>query len=228
MKVIQHTEFNLGNRELTCDEGQSGTSKATVDAGAPVLREILRVVKKSDFKRWPLADEKTQDDIEKILRAAEAPAVINFRKEAAQAEAQRAVRGIVGRLLTCVQRMPLPPVGKEITLDYNDLIHKTAELEAVLAPTLRHNDDLEKELELQTALLAKEDKELSLLQKNARDNERVRAEQLRVVCLVSGFALRLDEPDRSDMTHIAPPGSSRRARGTHIRRTRSHWLAYSC
>jgi hypothetical protein len=91
--------------------------------------------------------------------------------------------------------MPLPPVGKEITLDYNDLIHKTVELEAVLTPTLRHNDELEKELELQTALLAKEDKELSLLQKNARDNERVRAEQLRVVRLVSGFALRLDKPD---------------------------------
>ncbi|KAI5855857.1 CENP-Q, a CENPA-CAD centromere complex subunit-domain-containing protein [Tricharina praecox] len=163
------------------DEGQSGGDKVAIDAGAPVLREILRVVKKSDFKRWPLANEKTQEDVKKILRAAEAPAVMSFRKEAAQAEAQHAVRAVVARLLVCVQRMPLPHVGKEVTLDYNDLVHRTTELEAVLAPTLRHNDDLEKELKLQTALLAKDEKELSLLQKNARDNERVRAEQLRVL-----------------------------------------------
>lgn len=124
--------------------------------------------------------------------------------------------------------MPLPHVGKEVTLDYNDLVHRTTELEAVLAPTLRHNDDLEKELKLQTALLAKDEKELSLLQKNARDNERVRAEQLRVVCWVGGFfasefALRLTSSiDLTWPTYAAAPGHSRRATDTHIRRARSH------
>lgn len=75
----------------------------------------------------------------------------------------------------------MPNVGKDIPLSYEGLIHKTAELEAVLEPTINYNADLELELEREKARLATDEARLAQLQTNAKSQERARAEQLRMV-----------------------------------------------
>jgi uncharacterized membrane-anchored protein YhcB (DUF1043 family) len=72
-------------------------------------------------------------------------------------------------------------MGKDFTLNFNDLVHKTGELEAVLEPTLRYNAELEKELEREKAKLEQDQKDLAVLQKNAKSQAGLRAETLRTV-----------------------------------------------
>jgi hypothetical protein len=91
------------------------------------------------------------------------------------------------RLLGTLPKAHLPPMGKDFTLNFNDLVHKTGELEAVLEPTLRYNAELEEELEREKAKLARDEKELAVLQKNAKSQDRVRAEQSRTVCIFGFF-----------------------------------------
>jgi hypothetical protein len=87
-----------------------------------------------------------------------------------------------GRLLGSLHKTHLPPMGKDFTLNFNDLVHKTGELEAVLEPTLRYNAELEKELEREKANLEQDQKELAVLQKNAKSQAVLRAETSRTVC----------------------------------------------
>jgi hypothetical protein len=60
----------------------------------PILRECEWHIPKSDYRKWPAATEKIQEDIRGILKAAEAPVLMTFRKESARKDAQRAILGI--------------------------------------------------------------------------------------------------------------------------------------
>jgi hypothetical protein len=75
---------------------ESGESDGSVEvAKAPVLRETFRNISRSDFKKWSHPSERVQEDIQGILKAAERPVLMTFRKEGARTEAQRAVQKLI-------------------------------------------------------------------------------------------------------------------------------------
>ncbi|KAF8533588.1 CENP-Q, a CENPA-CAD centromere complex subunit-domain-containing protein [Trichophaea hybrida] len=168
--------------ESDAESDESGESDdSEVIAKAPVLREILRDIPRSDFKKWSPPSEKMQEDIQEILRAAERPAIMTFRKERARTEAQRAIQELVVKLQNSFKKTPIPGMGKDVPLSYEKLVHKITEWEAILEPTLRHNADLERNLAQQKARLAKDEKDLKILQANAKGQERIRAGQNRML-----------------------------------------------
>lgn len=89
------------------------------------------------------------------------------------------------RLQSSFKKTPVPIVCKDVPLSYEKLVHKTTEWEAILEPTLRHNAELERELARQKARLAKDERDLKVLQANAKGQERVRADQNRTVDLLN-------------------------------------------
>lgn len=183
-KVAAGSSKDSRKRKATESDSESGSEAEEAEpeystAKIPILREIERYIPKSDFKKWPHPTEKQQEDLRGILKAAEAPALMTFRREGARKEAHRAITAVSNKLLGSLHKTHLPPMGKDFTLNCNDLIHKTGELEAILEPTLRYNAELEKELEREKARLTQDEKDLAVLQNNAKAQHSIRVEKSR-------------------------------------------------
>ncbi|KAI5786763.1 CENP-Q, a CENPA-CAD centromere complex subunit-domain-containing protein [Pyronema domesticum] len=162
----------------TSPASDSASAATPVDA-PPILQETTCLISWRAYKTWSPPTPSVLSDITTLLSTSRAPILSKFRKESARAEAHAALSRISGRLETQFNKARIPLQGKDTPLSYDTLVHKTAEYEAVLEPTLRHVGELERELERLKEKLKEDEQALAVLQKNAKGHEAVRREQER-------------------------------------------------
>ncbi|KAI5818164.1 CENP-Q, a CENPA-CAD centromere complex subunit-domain-containing protein [Pyronema omphalodes] len=156
----------------------SAPTATPVDA-PPILEETTCPISWRAYKTWSPPTPSVLSDISTLLSTSRAPVLSRFRKESARAEAHATLSRLSSRLETQFNKARIPLQGKDTPLNYDTLVHKTAEYEAVLEPTLKHVAELEKELERLKEKLMEDEQALLVLQKNAKGHETVRREQER-------------------------------------------------
>ncbi|KAH0614704.1 uncharacterized protein H6S33_000340 [Morchella sextelata] len=142
----------------------------------PRVRNIPQEVVEN---KWGPLSEKAKDEFLEVMKVAERPVLMTFGNEKKRAEAQRVLDGALRRLKSALPKIPVPPMGKDMTLNYEKLLTKNRDLEAILAPELRQIADLEAEIEREQKLMDQDMASHRNLKNNAATQEKIRKEKAR-------------------------------------------------
>jgi kinetochore protein Fta7 len=97
------------------------------DAAArmPVLKARVRNVPQEVVEaRWAVLSDKAREEAMEVIRAAERPVLMTFRRENRKMEAQEVLRGVIRKLGKSLEKIPVPPMGRDMALNYEKLIDK--------------------------------------------------------------------------------------------------------
>ncbi|PUU83018.1 CENP-Q, a CENPA-CAD centromere complex subunit-domain-containing protein [Tuber borchii] len=149
-------------------------------AKMPMLKPRVRNVPQEVVEaKWGVLSDKGREEVMEVVRAAERPVLMTFRRENRRAEAQEVLHRVVRKIGNSLTKVPVPPLGKDTYLNYEKLLSKNRALEAILEPDLRQIAGLEAEIEREQKLLEKEEDYLQELKKNAIAQENIRRQKSR-------------------------------------------------
>ncbi|PWW77539.1 hypothetical protein C7212DRAFT_314626 [Tuber magnatum] len=146
----------------------------------PMLKPRVRNVPQELVEaKWGILSDWGREEVMEVVRAAERPVLMTFRRENRRVEAQEVLHRVVRRIENSLTKVPVPPLGKDTYLNYEKLLGKNRALEAILEPDLRQIAELEAEIEKEQKLLEKEEDYLQELKKNAIAQENIRRQKSR-------------------------------------------------
>ncbi|KAG5520138.1 hypothetical protein PMAC_001214 [Pneumocystis sp. 'macacae'] len=145
----------------------------------PSLRSHTRRIAKSVIdKRWIRISESSLMQIVEILKDIERPVIMSIRHKTRRTDAQRNLNIMISKIRDRLSKLLVPPSSKE-PYNYEKLREKNKELESILISNLEQISRLEKTLDYEKNLLAKEETDFQELVKNAQYNENSRKQQLK-------------------------------------------------
>ncbi|CAZ84386.1 unnamed protein product [Tuber melanosporum] len=146
----------------------------------PMLKPRVRNIPQEVVEaKWGVLTDKGRDEVMEVVRAAERPVLMTFRRENRRVEAQEVLHRLVRKIGNSLTKVPVPPLGKDAYFNYENLLDKNRALEAILEPDLRQIAGLEAEIEKEQKLLEKEEDYLQELKKNAIAQENIRRQKSR-------------------------------------------------
>ncbi|CUS14971.1 unnamed protein product [Tuber aestivum] len=163
-------------------EAEAGVEaeKESGPAKMPMLKPRVRNVPQELVEaKWGVLSDKGREEAMEVVRAAERPVLMTFRRENRRVEAQEVLHRVVRRIGNSLTKVPVPPLGKDAYLNYEKLLDKNRALEAILEPDLRQIAGLEVEISKEQKLLEKEKGYLQELKRNAIAQESIRRQKSR-------------------------------------------------
>ncbi|KAG4303832.1 hypothetical protein PORY_002761 [Pneumocystis oryctolagi] len=143
------------------------------------LRTRTRKVPKSVIdKRWTRIPESSLTQIVDILKDIQRPVIMNIRHKTRRMDAQRNLNIMISKIRDRLSKLLVPPPLKE-SYNYERLREKNQELESILVSNLEQISRLEKTLDHEKSLLAKEESDFRELAKNAQYDENSRKQQFK-------------------------------------------------
>ncbi|TGZ83202.1 hypothetical protein EX30DRAFT_339410 [Ascodesmis nigricans] len=131
--------------------------------------------------KWMTLSPACQEDVMATVKLAERGVLLSFPSERTKTQAQAVTQRLTAVLRKKLEKIPVPPIGKDARLSRDFLMGKNVAAETALEPTLREIAELEKELEKEKELLRQDEAHLAELRKNAKAQEQIRAEKSRLM-----------------------------------------------
>ncbi|RPB05531.1 hypothetical protein L873DRAFT_1797934 [Choiromyces venosus 120613-1] len=182
--VVAKTGGGKKRKSITQDEDKQAQDEEVQEESGPAKMPILKprvrnIPQEVVEAKWGFLSDKGREDLMDVIKAAERPVLMTFRRENRRVEAQEVLHRVVRKIGNSLTKVPVPPLGKDTHLNYEKLLDKNRALEAILEPDLRQIADLEAEIEKEQKLLEKEEDYLQELKKNATAQETIRRQKSR-------------------------------------------------
>ncbi|OJJ47127.1 hypothetical protein ASPZODRAFT_132074 [Penicilliopsis zonata CBS 506.65] len=141
--------------------------------------QVRNVPERTIKSKWTTLPEPAQEKVRDIFRTLERPVIVRHGNERKRIEAQAAVQAVVRNLGRRLTRIPFPPATKESNFEYETALDEHRSLEDHLGTVTDSIDLLKAQIAKEEALLARENKQLEELRKNAKAAETERKRQLK-------------------------------------------------